>query len=125
MPGLHKRKKTLELKCRNHITTGEARRKFQLQNMKYSESVKVSPASTELQETITSKFEALIQSVSEKIEGLLQAVNEKLEKQTSIFSNMLHKTIDSIMQNMYKIIVQSLETNTSPTRKKTTKEFGS
>ncbi|GBL86617.1 hypothetical protein AVEN_115470-1 [Araneus ventricosus] len=60
MPGLHKRKKILELKCWNHITTGEARRMFQLQNMKYLESVKVSPASTELQDTVTSKFEALI-----------------------------------------------------------------
>ncbi|GBO41010.1 hypothetical protein AVEN_91128-1 [Araneus ventricosus] len=91
---------------------------IQSQNMNYSASVKVSPAFTELQETVASKFEAFIQSVNVKFEGLLQAVNEKLEKQTTIFANMLHKTIESIMQTMYKIIVQSLETNTSPTRKK-------
>ncbi|GBM25355.1 hypothetical protein AVEN_12297-1 [Araneus ventricosus] len=82
--------------------------------MKYSEGVKSSPASTELQDTVNLKFEALLQSVNEKFECLLQSVNEKFEKQTAI----LLKTIESIMQNMYKIIVQSPNTNTSPTRKK-------
>ncbi|GBN00354.1 hypothetical protein AVEN_270122-1 [Araneus ventricosus] len=86
--------------------------------MNYSETVKVLPASAELQETVTSKFEALIHSVNKKFERLLQAVNEKLEAQTATFANMLHTTIESIMQNMYKIVVQSLESNTSPTRKK-------
>ncbi|GBM37836.1 hypothetical protein AVEN_84537-1 [Araneus ventricosus] len=117
-PAYIREKKVLELKCRNHITTGEARRLIQLQNTNYSETVKVLPASAELQETVTSKFEALIQSVNEKFERLLQAVNEKLEAQTATFANMLHTTIESIMQNMYKIVVQSLESNTSPTRKK-------
>ncbi|GBM86775.1 hypothetical protein AVEN_146894-1 [Araneus ventricosus] len=117
-PAYIREKKVLELKCRNHITTGETRRLIQSQNMNYSETVKVLPASAELQETVTSKFEALIQSVNEKFERLLQAVNEKLETQTATFAHMLHTTIESIMQNMYKIIVQSLETNTSPTRKK-------
>ncbi|GBM99480.1 hypothetical protein AVEN_152241-1 [Araneus ventricosus] len=99
---------------------------IQSQNMNYSESVKVLPASTEIQDTVASRFEAHIQSVNEKFEGLLQAVNEKLEEQTTIFANMLHETFESIMQNMYKIIVQSLETNTSPTREKeTTEEFES
>ncbi|GBL72740.1 hypothetical protein AVEN_127970-1 [Araneus ventricosus] len=86
--------------------------------MKYSEAVKSSPASVELQDTVNLKFEALLQSVNEKFGSLLQSVNEKFEKQTAIFAEMLHKTIESIMQNMYKIIVQSLETTTSPTRKK-------
>ncbi|GBM17810.1 hypothetical protein AVEN_99683-1 [Araneus ventricosus] len=106
-PTLEK-KNILELKYRKHITTGKARRVFQLQNMKYSESVKVLPASTEIQDSVTSKFESLTQSANEKFEGLLQVVNEKFEKQTAIFANMLHKTIEFIMQNMYKIIVQSL-----------------
>ncbi|GBM61159.1 hypothetical protein AVEN_102465-1 [Araneus ventricosus] len=86
--------------------------------MKYSEAVKSSPASTELQDTVNLKFEALLQSVNEKLECLLKSVNEKFEKQTAIFADMLHKTIESIMQNMYKIIVQSPNTNTSPSRKK-------
>ncbi|GBN37012.1 hypothetical protein AVEN_74995-1 [Araneus ventricosus] len=59
-PAYIKEKKILGLKCRNHITTSEARRVFQLQNMKYSEAVKSSPASTELQDTVNSKFEALL-----------------------------------------------------------------
>ncbi|GBO07689.1 hypothetical protein AVEN_216956-1 [Araneus ventricosus] len=117
-PAYTKEKKILELKCWNHITTSEARRVFHLQNMKYSEAVKSSPASVELQDTVNLKFEALLQSVNDKFESLLQSVNEKFEKQTAIFAEMLHKTIESIMQNMYKIIVQSLETTTSPTRKK-------
>ncbi|GBM09623.1 hypothetical protein AVEN_60261-1 [Araneus ventricosus] len=117
-PAYIREKKVLELKCRNHITTGEARRLIQSQNTNYSETVKVLPASAELQETVTSKFEALIQSVNEKFERLLQAVNEKLEAQTATFANMLHTTIESIVQNMYKIVVQSLESNTTPTRKK-------
>ncbi|GBN66381.1 hypothetical protein AVEN_141068-1 [Araneus ventricosus] len=108
----------MEFKCRNHITTSEARRVFHLQNMKYSEVVKSPPASAELQNTVNLKFEALLQSVTEKFECLLQSINEKFEKQTAISADMLHKTIESIMQNMYKIIVQSLETNTSSTRKK-------
>ncbi|GBM05747.1 hypothetical protein AVEN_55838-1 [Araneus ventricosus] len=86
--------------------------------MKYSEVVKSPPASAELQNTVTLKFEALLQYVNEKFESLIQSVNEKFEKQTAIFAEMLHKTIESIMQNIYKIIVQSLETTTSPTRKK-------
>ncbi|GBM40996.1 hypothetical protein AVEN_250316-1 [Araneus ventricosus] len=117
-PAYIKEKKILELKCRNHITTSEARRVFHLQNMKYSEAVKNSPASAELQDTVNLTFESLLQSVNENSECLLQSANEKFEKQTAIFAEMLHKTIESIMQNMYKIIVQSLETNTSPTRKK-------
>ncbi|GBL94878.1 hypothetical protein AVEN_197551-1 [Araneus ventricosus] len=112
------KKKILEIRCRNHITTSEARRIFQPQNMKYSEAVKSSPASTELQDTVNLKFEALLQSVNEKFECLLQSVNEKFEKQTAIFVDMLHKTIESIMENMYKIIAQSPTTNTSPSRKK-------
>ncbi|GBL79142.1 hypothetical protein AVEN_258042-1 [Araneus ventricosus] len=117
-PAYIKEGKILEFKCRNHITTSEARRVYHLQNMKYSEVVKSPPASAELQNTVTLKFEALLQSVNEKFESLIQSVNEKFEKQTAIFAEMLHKTIESIMQNMYKIIVQSLETTTSPTRKK-------
>ncbi|GBL72944.1 hypothetical protein AVEN_128126-1 [Araneus ventricosus] len=128
-PAYIKDKKILEFKCQNHITTSEARRVFHLQNMKYSEVVKSPPASAELQNTVnlkfeallqsvTEKFECLLQSVTEKFECLLQSINEKFEKQTAIFADMLHKTIESIMQNMYKIIVQSLEANTSPTRKK-------
>ncbi|GBL93901.1 hypothetical protein AVEN_153657-1 [Araneus ventricosus] len=113
-----KRKKILELKCWNQITTSEAQRVFHLQNMKYSEAVKSSPASVELQDTVNLKFEALLQSLNEKFECLLQSVNEKFEKQTAIFVEMLHKTIESIMQNMYKFIVRSLETNILPTRKK-------
>ncbi|GBO31372.1 hypothetical protein AVEN_203977-1 [Araneus ventricosus] len=117
-PAYIKEGKILEFKCRNHITTSEARRVYHLQNMKYSEVVKSLPASAELQNTVTLKFEALLQSVNEKFESLIQSVNEKFEKQTAIFAEMLHKTIETIMQNMYKIIVQSLETTTSPTRKK-------
>ncbi|GBL83862.1 hypothetical protein AVEN_100778-1 [Araneus ventricosus] len=86
--------------------------------MKYLEVVKSPPASAELQNTINLKFEAILQSVNDKFECLLQSISEKFEKQTAIFADMLHKTIEFIMQNMYKIIVQSLESNTSPTRKK-------
>ncbi|GBN52591.1 hypothetical protein AVEN_53525-1 [Araneus ventricosus] len=86
--------------------------------MKYLEAVKSSPASTELQDTVNLKFEALFQSVNKKFEFLLQSVNERFEKQTTIFADKLHKTIESIMQNMYKIIVQSPNTNTSPSGKK-------
>ncbi|GBM95283.1 hypothetical protein AVEN_19028-1, partial [Araneus ventricosus] len=87
-------KMILELKCWNHITTSEARRVFHLQNMKYSEAVKSSPSSVELQDTVNIKFEALLQSANEKFECLLQSVNEKFEKQTAIFAEMLHKTIE-------------------------------
>ncbi|GBL75451.1 hypothetical protein AVEN_194630-1 [Araneus ventricosus] len=38
--------KILELKCQNHITTGEARRIFQQNKAKYSETVKTMPAVT-------------------------------------------------------------------------------
>ncbi|GBL98769.1 hypothetical protein AVEN_8653-1 [Araneus ventricosus] len=99
-PAYIKEGKILEFKCRNHITTSEARRVYHLQNMKYSEVVKSPPASAELQNTVNLKFEALLQSVNEKFESLLQSVNEKFEKQTAIFAEMLHKTIESIMQNM-------------------------
>ncbi|GBO38761.1 hypothetical protein AVEN_252273-1 [Araneus ventricosus] len=65
--------------------------------------------------------------VNEKFECLLQSINEKFEKQTAIFAEMLHKTIESIMQTMYKIIVQSLDIHKYITypKKKTTEKFGS
>ncbi|GBM07652.1 hypothetical protein AVEN_17316-1 [Araneus ventricosus] len=90
--GYTKEKKILELKCWNHITTSEARRVFHLQNMKYSEAVKSSPASVELQDTVNLKFEALLQSVNDKFESLLQSVNEKFEKkQTAPLREMLEQ----------------------------------
>ncbi|GBN88794.1 hypothetical protein AVEN_241100-1 [Araneus ventricosus] len=51
--------KILELKCRNHITTGEARRIFQQNTAKYSETVKSMPAVTNLEDTINAKFSRL------------------------------------------------------------------
>ncbi|GBN88224.1 hypothetical protein AVEN_61929-1 [Araneus ventricosus] len=67
-PAYIKEKKILELKCRNHITSSEARRVFNSQNMKYPEAVKSSPASTELQDTVNLKFEALQLPPSYKIQ---------------------------------------------------------
>ncbi|GBN99592.1 hypothetical protein AVEN_192520-1 [Araneus ventricosus] len=99
--------KVLELKCRNHITTGEGRRIFQQNNAKYAETVKTMPAVTNLEDTINAKFETL-----------LKAMNDRLERQMSIFADMLQKSIDCICQNLCKIIAQCVDSSSSPVRKK-------
>ncbi|GBO39799.1 hypothetical protein AVEN_126489-1 [Araneus ventricosus] len=102
-----KEQKILELKCRNHITTGEARRILQQNTAKYSETVKTMPAVTNLEDTINAKFETL-----------LQAINDRFERQMTIFADMLQKSMDCICQNLCKIIAQFVDPSSSPVRKK-------
>ncbi|GBL82284.1 hypothetical protein AVEN_252454-1 [Araneus ventricosus] len=102
-----KEQKILELKCRNHITTDEARRIFQQNNAKYAENVKTIPAVTNLEDTINAKFETL-----------LQAINDRFEKQMAIFADMLQKSMDCVCQNLCKIIAQCVDSSSSPVRKK-------
>ncbi|GBN40870.1 hypothetical protein AVEN_118495-1 [Araneus ventricosus] len=102
-----KEQKILELKCRNHITTGEARHIFQQNNAKYSETVKTMPAVTNLEDTINAKFETL-----------LQAINDRFERQMTIFADMLQKSMDCICQNFCKIMAQCVDPSSSPVRKK-------
>ncbi|GBO32965.1 hypothetical protein AVEN_180818-1 [Araneus ventricosus] len=99
--------KILELKCRNHITTGEARRIFQQNKATYSETVKTMPAVTNIEDTINAKFETL-----------LQAINDRFERQMAIFADMLQKSMDCICQNFCKIITQCVDPGSSPVRKK-------
>ncbi|GBO16754.1 hypothetical protein AVEN_161007-1 [Araneus ventricosus] len=58
----------LELKCRNHITTSEARRIFQQKNAKYAETVKTMPAFTNLEDTINAKFETPLKAMNDRFE---------------------------------------------------------
>ncbi|GBL80146.1 hypothetical protein AVEN_29133-1 [Araneus ventricosus] len=109
-----KDKKILELKCRNHITTGEARRIFQQNNAKYAETVKTMPAVTNFEDTINAKFETL-----------LQAINDRFERQMAIFADMLQKLylkncieFDLYLKNLCKIIAQCVDSSSSPVRKK-------
>ncbi|GBL71609.1 hypothetical protein AVEN_273607-1 [Araneus ventricosus] len=99
--------KILELKCRSHITTGEARRTFQQNKAKYSETVKTMPAVSNIEDTINAKFETL-----------LQAINGRLERQMAIFADMLQKSMDCICQNFCKILTQCVDPGSSPVRKK-------
>ncbi|GBM70428.1 hypothetical protein AVEN_154427-1 [Araneus ventricosus] len=99
--------KILELKCQNHITTGEARRIFQQNKAKYSEMVKTMPAVTNIEDIINAKFETL-----------LQAINDRFERQMAIFADMLQKSMDCICQNFCKIITQYVDPGSSPVRKK-------
>ncbi|GBM70554.1 hypothetical protein AVEN_267244-1 [Araneus ventricosus] len=99
--------KILELKCRNRITTGEARRIFQQNKAKYSETVKTMPAVTNNEDTINAKFETI-----------LQAINDRFERQMAIFADMLQKSMDCICQNFCKIITQCVDPGSSPVRKK-------
>ncbi|GBL89488.1 hypothetical protein AVEN_87830-1 [Araneus ventricosus] len=84
-----KEQEILELKCRNHITTGEARRIFQQNNAKYAETVKTMPAVTNLEDTINAKFESL-----------LHAINDRFEGQMAIFADMLQKSMDCILPKL-------------------------
>ncbi|GBM97028.1 hypothetical protein AVEN_234751-1 [Araneus ventricosus] len=102
-----KEQKILELKCRNHITTGEARRIFQQNTAKYSETVKTMPAVTNLDDTVNAKFETL-----------LQAINDRFERQMAIFADILQKSMDCFYQNMCKIIAQCVDPSSSPVRRK-------
>ncbi|GBO14945.1 hypothetical protein AVEN_109046-1 [Araneus ventricosus] len=102
-----KEQKILELKCRNHIITGEAKRIFQQNKAKYAETVKTMPAVSNLEDTINAKFESL-----------LQAINDRFERYMAIFADMLQKSMDCICQNLCKIIAQCVDSSSSPVRKK-------
>ncbi|GBN88339.1 hypothetical protein AVEN_66766-1 [Araneus ventricosus] len=99
--------KLLELKCRNHITIGEARRIFRQKNANYAESVKTLPAVCNIEESINAKFESL-----------LKTVNDRFEQQLQLFADMLQKSMNCILQNFFKIFEQSIDPSLSPARKK-------
>lgn len=97
----------MELKCRNHITTGEAMRFCQQTKDKYTETVKTLPIFANFDGTMHAKFETV-----------LIAVNDWFEQHMVIFANMVQKSMDYIFQNIYKILPQCVDSSSSGTRKK-------
>ncbi|GBL73786.1 hypothetical protein AVEN_230761-1 [Araneus ventricosus] len=56
--------------------------------------------------------------INAKCETLLKAINDRFERQMTIFADILQKSMDSICQNLCKIISQCVDSSSSPVRKK-------
>ncbi|GBM17632.1 hypothetical protein AVEN_80917-1 [Araneus ventricosus] len=125
-----KEQQMLELKSRNHLKIGEARRIFShASNANYATAVKSNMIRDDFESTVDQKIESIVQSLLEKMvkqtlafqEKMQQqtiAFHEKMEQQTFALMKMFEKTVETLLQNFFKMMNQA-ETNTkSPSRKK-------
>ncbi|GBN81607.1 hypothetical protein AVEN_84446-1 [Araneus ventricosus] len=119
----------LELKSRNHLTTGEARRIFsRTSNTNYASAVKSNITGNDFENTVNQKVESIVQSLLEKMEHQTLAFQEqmqqrtlafqeKMEQQTLALMKMFEKTVETLLQN-FKMMNQTETKSKSPSRKK-------
>ncbi|XP_055949578.1 uncharacterized protein LOC129983905 [Argiope bruennichi] len=102
-----KEQQILDLKCRNHLTTGEARRLFNaLSNTTYATVATSSTEPIDFEKSLNDKMESSIQNINKKME---QHFNELLE--------IFQKTVESMVQQLIHVIDKG-EKIKSPSRKK-------
>ncbi|GBM68024.1 hypothetical protein AVEN_75867-1 [Araneus ventricosus] len=100
-PMCSKEQQMLKLKSRNHLTTEEVRRNFShTSNANYATAVKSN--------MINNDFES---TVNQKIESIVQPLLDKMEQQTLALMKMFEKTVETLLQNFFKMMHQA-ETNT-------------
>ncbi|GBO41672.1 hypothetical protein AVEN_220152-1 [Araneus ventricosus] len=100
--------KVLEYKTRHHVTTGEARRILnQRPNTNLATIVKSNICNSDLENTLTTKMEALFQKMQEKI-----------DQQMAAMLTMFEKTFDSLLQKLLQMFSCAESQSSSPNRKK-------
>ncbi|GBM22409.1 hypothetical protein AVEN_221482-1 [Araneus ventricosus] len=120
----------LELKSRNHLTTGEARRIFShASNATYATAVKSNMIRDDFESTVDQKIESIVQSLLEKMEKQTFAFQEKMDQQSLAFQEkmeqqtlalikMFERTVETLLQNFFKMMNQAETHTKSPSRKK-------
>ncbi|GFV91480.1 uncharacterized protein TNCV_2384401 [Trichonephila clavipes] len=92
-PEYIKEKKILELKCEQHLTLGEARRRFRDNNRtSYSAVIQTNTVNLDMQDYLEKKLENMLTS--------FQAI---LEKQTTLIMEAFQKTMESVLSHLSKI----------------------
>ncbi|GBL82122.1 hypothetical protein AVEN_252324-1 [Araneus ventricosus] len=100
--------KVLEYKARHHVTTGEARRILNHRtNTNLATIVKSNTCTSDLENTLTTKMEALFQKMQEKI-----------DQQMAAMLTMFEKTFDSLLQKILQMFSSVESQSSSPNRKK-------
>ncbi|GBL97967.1 hypothetical protein AVEN_126868-1 [Araneus ventricosus] len=104
-----KEQQMLELKSRNHLMTGEARRVFSHAcNATYATAAKSNTICDDFESTVDQKIESIVQSLlkkmekqtlafQEKIEQQSLAFHEKMEQQTLALMKMFEKTVETLL----------------------------
>ncbi|GBM59828.1 hypothetical protein AVEN_10032-1 [Araneus ventricosus] len=113
-----KEQNIMELKCRNHLTTAEARRIYnQSAKVNYASAVKANAPINDIEGQINGKMEAMLLKMNEKIESVIQTFNAKMEQQANKLVEMFERLVESLLQNFTAINKLGGET-ISPFRKK-------
>ncbi|GFX40300.1 uncharacterized protein TNCV_4319331 [Trichonephila clavipes] len=106
-PEYIKEKKILELKCEQHLTLGEARRRFRdNKRTSYSAVIQTNTVNLDMQDYLEKKLENMLTS--------FQAI---LEKQTTLIMEAFQKTMESVLTQLSKIFEMGKSSH-SPLRKK-------
>ncbi|GBO17051.1 hypothetical protein AVEN_155888-1 [Araneus ventricosus] len=102
--------KVREYKARHHVTTGEARRILNRRpNTNLATIVKSNICNTDLENTLTTKTEALFQKMQEEI-----------DQQMAAMLTMIEKTFDTLLQKLLQMFSCAESQSFSPNRKKVT-----
>ncbi|GBO06056.1 hypothetical protein AVEN_10952-1 [Araneus ventricosus] len=89
-----KEQQMLELKSRNHLTTGEARRIFShASNETYATAAKSNAIRDDFESTVDQKIESIVQSLLEKMEKQTLAFQEKMEQSLAFHEKMEQQTL--------------------------------
>ncbi|GBN10709.1 hypothetical protein AVEN_173821-1 [Araneus ventricosus] len=108
----------MELKCRNHLTTAEARRIYnQSAKVNYASAVKAHAPMNDIEGQINGKMEVMLLKMNEKIESVIQTINAKMEQQANQLVELFERLVESLLQNFSAINKLGGET-ISPSRKK-------
>ncbi|GFX91010.1 uncharacterized protein TNCV_2283021 [Trichonephila clavipes] len=92
-PEYIKEKKILELKCEQHLTLGEARRRFRdNKRTSYSAVIQTNTVNLDMQDYLEKKLENMLTS--------FQAI---LEKQTTLIMEAFQKTMESVLSHLSKV----------------------
>ncbi|GBO30337.1 hypothetical protein AVEN_270405-1 [Araneus ventricosus] len=87
-----KEQNIMELKCRNHLTTAEARRIYnQSAKFNYASAVKANAPINDIEGQINGKMEAMLLKMNEKIESVIQTINAKMEQQANMLVEMFER----------------------------------
>ncbi|GFV58543.1 RNA-directed DNA polymerase from mobile element jockey, partial [Trichonephila clavipes] len=106
-PEYIKEKKILELKCEQHLTLGEARRRFRdNKRTSYSAVIQTNTVNLDMQDYLEKKLENMLTS--------FQAI---LEKQTTLIMEAFQKTMEYVLSHLSKIFEMGKSSH-SPLRKK-------
>ncbi|GBN76335.1 hypothetical protein AVEN_237802-1 [Araneus ventricosus] len=113
-----KEQNIMELKCRNHLATAEARRIYnQSAKFNYAAAVKANTPINDTEGQINEKMETMVLKMNEKIESMIQTINAKMEQQANMLVGMFERLVESLSQNLTAINKLGGET-ISPSRKK-------